>query len=177
MYHPLNNDVPQSGFSPTVPINSATNHAVPSVPHPHSASPPALPHPHSASPHVHGAAAVDSVTLFHSPGSVRTYHSQAPFHLPSDASSLTYSTPKMSGSLVLTFLGSPVLGPSPHYSPNPFQNNTFVSIGSPDYSALTQSRSPHPLRPPPQYPHALIPPPPLHFLTQTSAGVFTSSFS
>ena len=40
MNHPLNNNVTQSGFSPTVPINSTTNHPVPLVPHP-------APHPHS----------------------------------------------------------------------------------------------------------------------------------
>ena len=62
MYHPLNNNVPYSGFSSTYPINSFTNQAVPlvpqavphphgTVPQPHDTSPHALPQPHAPSQH------------------------------------------------------------------------------------------------------------------------------
>ena len=66
MYHPLNNNVPYSSFSATVPINSFTNHAVPlvnhatpqtygtvshSTPQPHVTSPLPLPQTHGTSSH------------------------------------------------------------------------------------------------------------------------------
>ena len=55
MNHPLNNNAPQSGLSPTIPINSATVAAVPLVPpaaspHVHGASPPHTPTPHTITP-------------------------------------------------------------------------------------------------------------------------------
>ena len=44
MNHPLNNNVPYSGFSFTVAINNVTNHAVPLVTHP-------SPQPYGGVPH------------------------------------------------------------------------------------------------------------------------------
>ena len=90
MYHPLNNNVPYSSFSATVPINTFTNHAVPLVnhatPQPYGTVPHSTPQPHVTSslplPQTHGASPYAPPHLHSTPSPRGVLHGTQDLFLP-----------------------------------------------------------------------------------------------